>query len=52
MSPAAIQVEGGSVGFQIGGSESGVVMLVMNERGMEKLMSTRWAAKERWRRAR
>lgn len=36
--PAAIRVEGGSVGFQIGGSETDVVMLVMNRRGAERLM--------------
>src|SRR5579872_2075141 len=36
--PAAIRVEGGSVGFQIGGSETDVVMLVMNDRGAEKLL--------------
>jgi lipid-binding SYLF domain-containing protein len=35
-------VEGGSVGFQIGGSESDVVMLIMNDRGMEKLMSSKF----------
>jgi SH3 domain-containing YSC84-like protein 1 len=35
--PAAIKVEGGSVGFQIGGSSTDVVMLVMNESGMRKL---------------
>ncbi len=40
--PASIRVEGGSVGFQIGGSESDVVMLVMNERGMQKLMSSKF----------
>src|SRR5215831_11112996 len=40
--PAAVRVEGGSVGFQIGGSESDVVLLVMNERGMQKLMSSRF----------
>ena len=40
--PAAMRVEGGSVGFQIGGSESDVVMLIMNERGMEKLMSSKF----------
>ena len=31
--PAGVIVEGGSFGFQIGGSESDVIMLVMNERG-------------------
>lgn len=40
--PASIRVEGGSVGFQIGGSESDVVMLVMNERGMQKLMESKF----------
>src|SRR5216684_773656 len=40
--PATVRVEGGSVGLQIGGSESDVVMLIMNERGMEKLMSSKF----------
>ena len=40
--PAAIRVEGGSVGFQIGGSETDAVMLVMNERGAAKLMSSKF----------
>ena len=36
--PAAIRVEGGSVGFQIGGSEQDVILLVMNRTGMDKLL--------------
>ncbi len=40
--PGAIRVEGGSVGFQIGGAETDVVMLVMNKRGMDKLLSSRF----------
>jgi lipid-binding SYLF domain-containing protein len=40
--PAAVRVEGGSVGFQIGGSESDVVLLIMNQRGMQKLISSRF----------
>ena len=40
--PAAIRIEGGSVGFQIGGSETDVVMLVLNERGADKLMSSKF----------
>jgi len=40
--PAAIRIEGGSVGFQIGGQESEVVLLVMNEKGAERLMSTKF----------
>lgn len=35
--PAAIRVEGGSFGFQIGGQETDVVMLIMNDRGMHTL---------------
>jgi len=40
--PAAVKLTGGSVGFQIGGSETDVVMLVMNEHGMQKLMSDKF----------
>jgi len=40
--PAAIRIEGGSVGFQIGGQETDVVLLVMNEKGFERLMSTKF----------
>jgi len=40
--PAAVRVEGGSFGLQIGGSETDVVMLVMNERGAQKLMSSQF----------
>ena len=40
--PAAIRVEGGSVGFQIGGSETDVIMLVLNKRGAEKLLSSKF----------
>lgn len=40
--PGAVRVEGGSVGFQIGGSETDVIMLVMNQRGAERLMSSKF----------
>jgi SH3 domain-containing YSC84-like protein 1 len=40
--PAAIRVEGGSVGFQIGGSETDVIMLVMNRRGADRLMGDKF----------
>jgi len=40
--PAAIMVEGGSFGFQIGGSETDVVMLVMNKGGVDKLLSSKF----------
>jgi lipid-binding SYLF domain-containing protein len=40
--PAAIRVEGGSFGFQIGGSETDVIMLVMNQRGADRLLSSKF----------
>src|SRR5207302_1284545 len=40
--PAAIRVEGGSFGLQIGVSSSDVVLLIMNERGMRKLTSSKF----------
>jgi SH3 domain-containing YSC84-like protein 1 len=40
--PGAVRVEGGSVGFQIGGSETDVVLLVMNARGADKLLSSQF----------
>src|SRR4051812_49402360 len=40
--PAAIRIEGGSFGIQIGFSSSDVILLVMNERGMQKLTSSKF----------
>jgi len=40
--PAAMRVEGGSVGFQIGASETDVVLLVTNEGGMKHLLSDKF----------
>ncbi len=40
--PAAMRVEGGSVGFQIGGSETDVVLLVNNDKGMQHLLSDKF----------
>ena len=37
--PGAIRIEGGSVGFQIGGSSTDVIMIVMNEKGVDRLLS-------------
>lgn len=42
LAPAAVRIEGGSFGLQIGGSQTDVVLLVMNERGAEKLLSTQF----------
>jgi len=41
-SPAAIKVEGGSFGFQIGGEGVEVVMLVMNKHGMDQLSKSKF----------
>ena len=40
--PAAIRIEGGSVGFQIGVSSTDLVLLVMNEGGMKHLTSSQF----------
>jgi lipid-binding SYLF domain-containing protein len=39
--PAGIRMEGGSFGLQIGGSQTDVIMLVMNEKGVEKLLKSK-----------
>src|SRR5262249_22005438 len=40
--PAAVRIEGGSFGLQIGFSSSDVVLLVMNQRGMQKLTTSKF----------
>jgi len=40
--PGGVKVEGGSVGFQIGGSETDVIMLVMNQGSIDKLLSSKF----------
>lgn len=40
--PATVRIEGGSVGFQIGGSSTDLVMLVMSERGSSKLLDSKF----------
>ena len=40
--PAPLRVEGGSIGFQIGASDTDVVLLVMNEGGMRHLLSDKF----------
>jgi lipid-binding SYLF domain-containing protein len=39
--PAMYALEGGSVGFQIGGEATDLVLLVMNNRGMESILSSK-----------
>jgi lipid-binding SYLF domain-containing protein len=40
--PAAVRMEGGSFGFQIGASETDVLLLVMNRSGMDKLLESKF----------
>lgn len=40
--PMGVKVEGGSVGFQIGGAETDVIMLIMNQKGMDRLVSSKF----------
>jgi lipid-binding SYLF domain-containing protein len=40
--PAAVRMEGGSVGLQIGGSSTDIVMLVMSQRGTDKLLTDKF----------
>src|SRR5688572_29058948 len=40
--PGGVKVEGGSFGFQIGGSETDIVMLLMNQGAIDKLLSSKF----------
>ena len=40
--PGTVRIEGGSFGFQIGASETDLIMLVMNEGGEGKLLSSKF----------
>jgi lipid-binding SYLF domain-containing protein len=40
--PGTVRIEGGSVGFQIGGSTTDLIMLVMTQRGAEKLLESKF----------
>jgi len=40
--PGTVRIEGGSVGFQIGGSSTDLIMLVMSERGVDKLLASKF----------
>lgn len=40
--PGSVRMEGGSFGFQIGISSTDVILLVMNARGMEKLLTSKF----------
>ena len=40
--PAGVRIEGGSVGFQIGGSETDVILIVRNQSGVDRLLSSKF----------
>ena len=40
--PGTVRIVGGSVGFQIGGSETDLIMLVMSAKGADKLLSSKF----------
>jgi lipid-binding SYLF domain-containing protein len=40
--PAGMRVEGGSLGFQIGASDTDIILLVMNSGGMRRLLSDKF----------
>lgn len=40
--PAPFRIVGGSVGFQIGGEATDVVMVIMNDKGMKNLLSSKF----------
>ena len=40
--PIAVRIEGGSFGFQIGASETDIILLVRNKSGMEHLLSSKF----------
>jgi lipid-binding SYLF domain-containing protein len=40
--PSTVRIEGGSIGFQIGGSSTDYVLLVLNKKGKDKLISSKF----------
>lgn len=40
--PSSLRLEGGSFGLQVGGSSTDVILLVMNEEGVDKLLSSKF----------
>jgi len=39
--PAMYALEGGSIGFQIGGESTDLILLILNDRGMESILSSK-----------
>jgi lipid-binding SYLF domain-containing protein len=46
--PAAVRIEGASFGLQLGGSSTDVFMLVMNEKGMSRLLTDKFTLGAKW----
>ena len=40
--PGGIRIEGGSIGLQMGGTDTDVLMLVMNDRGVDRLLASKF----------
>jgi lipid-binding SYLF domain-containing protein len=40
--PGGIRIEGGSIGLQIGGTDTDVIMLVMNDRGVDRMLASKF----------
>src|ERR1043166_8865249 len=40
--PGTVRIEGGSVGFQIGAASTDLIMLIMSERGADKLLASKF----------
>lgn len=40
--PSGVRIEGGSFGFQIGGAEVDIILLIMNKKGMDRLTSSKF----------
>jgi lipid-binding SYLF domain-containing protein len=40
--PGAVRMEGGSIGLQIGGQETDIILLVMSKRGAERMMTSKF----------
>jgi len=40
--PGAVRIEGGSIGLQIGGTDTDLILLVLNDRGVDRLLSSKF----------
>jgi len=40
--PGGIRIEGGSIGLQLGGAETDVIMIVQNDKGVDRMLSSKF----------